>query len=615
MEQQVLKRNNYNKTALRKTVVHPLRSLTPKQKPKRKQVAEKEKQILTSLVYSQIKQREGQSTQTLVGIGMAEKPPLFFNPDGTPCTNVNKSMYRTAILKRYGENDFHNEADSVEFMEERAVLVDGMPILFLRPIMGLTTFAAYVHFILNKKIFAHFGKADEVHVAFDVPNIWGFNLKKNVQKKRDSKSIPLPTKKWTITDETEIPGSSKWPSFLADRAAKRELVLYIGHKLLEAKADIPEGKSVIVGGCFPDNKTRILTRGDEQVLPDLECNHEEADTRIFAHAMWSKKQILEIVAADTDIFAIFLLNQENFCDKQVILDTGEGKGNLDMSKLTKRMNEDPDTNLARLRTQGVSSSSVFGLIHCLLGTDILCSPRGFGPTWIIKACLDYCTYIFNQQHGIQLLWKEDPQSRGSYIRFIVALFKKKFASRIKKSPEDLLHPLSDYGDLIKEIQEETWAYTLESKSMLPSQECLHLRELNLTFQLKVWMQATKPMIIIEDPKQYGWEEVDGEYQLVADSSENLKKQKTIFDTIMRKCGCKTSQCLTGRCTCKKNNTHCTSLCGCLNCENSGEKAPTPDESQVVADQDVYSLEIDEDDVSSASEAESENEADSDLDME
>ena len=110
-------------------------------------------------------------------------------------------------------------------------------------------------------------------------------------------------------------------------------------------------------------------------------------------------------------------------------------------------------------------------------------------------------------------------------------------------------------------------------------------------------------------------DVDGEYQLVADSSENLKKQKTIFDTIMRKCGCKTSQCLTGRCTCKKNNTHCTSLCGCLNCENSGEKAPTPDESQVVADQDVYSLEIDEDDVSSASEAESENEADSDLDME
>ena len=186
-----------------------------------------------------------------------------------------------------------------------------------------------------------------------------------------------------------------------------------------------------------------MTRGDEQILPDLECNHEEADTRIFAHAMWSKKQILEIVAADTDIFAIFLVNQENFCDKQVILDTGEGKGNLDMSKLTKRMNEDPDTNLARLRTQGVSSSSVFGLIHCLLGTDILCSPRGFGPTWIIKACLDYCTYIFNQQHGIQLLWKEDPQSRGSYIRFIVALFKKKFASRIKKSPEDLLHPLSD----------------------------------------------------------------------------------------------------------------------------------------------------------------------------
>ena len=42
---------------------------------------DKEKKILTSLVYNQIKQQEGQSTETLVGIGIAEKPPLFFNQD------------------------------------------------------------------------------------------------------------------------------------------------------------------------------------------------------------------------------------------------------------------------------------------------------------------------------------------------------------------------------------------------------------------------------------------------------------------------------------------------------------------------------------------------------
>ena len=77
VEQQVLKRNVYNKTALKKTVVVPLRNVSEKPKRRKKMTADKEKKILISLVYSQIKQKEGQSTETLVGIGIVEKPPLF----------------------------------------------------------------------------------------------------------------------------------------------------------------------------------------------------------------------------------------------------------------------------------------------------------------------------------------------------------------------------------------------------------------------------------------------------------------------------------------------------------------------------------------------------------
>ena len=60
--------------------------------------------------------------------------------------------------------------------------MDGMPILFLTPVLGLATFGAYVKFLFNRKIFLHFKKSNEVHLAF-VPHIWGFNLKKNIQKK------------------------------------------------------------------------------------------------------------------------------------------------------------------------------------------------------------------------------------------------------------------------------------------------------------------------------------------------------------------------------------------------------------------------------------------------
>ena len=82
------------------------------------------------------------------------------------------------------------------------------------------------------------------------------------------------------------------------------------------------------------------------------------------------------------------------------------------------------------------------------------------------------------------------------------------------------------------------------------------------------MNATTPYMQIPDPKEHGWEEVEGEFQLKADSDENKKKQQTIFDHIMRKCECKSSQCLSNRCSCKKNGSFCSSLCECMNCENN-----------------------------------------------
>ena len=156
-----------------------------------------------------------------------------------------------------------------------------------------------------------------------------------------------------------------------------------------------------------------------------------------------------------------------------------------MSELAKAMDEDPNTDLARLRKDGVSTPLVFGVIHPLIGSDILCSPRGFGPSWIIKTCIDFSTYLFDKKRGLQLLGHTDTVLNGSYIRFILALFKKKFSTKIKKKPEEILRQTNDYTDIIEELQKETWVHTLESKTLIPSQDCLKLREKNLSFQLQV----------------------------------------------------------------------------------------------------------------------------------
>ena len=75
-------------------------------------------------------------------------------------------------------------------------------------------------------------------------------------------------------------------------------------------------------------------------------------------------------------------------------------------------------------------------------------------------------------------------------------------------------------------------------------------------------------ISVPEPTMHGWKAEGAELILQPDFDANMNKQKTIFDTLMKKCGCKSSQCLTNRCGCRKSGSKCTSLCDFLNCKNS-----------------------------------------------
>ena len=209
--------------------------------------------------------------------------------------------------------------------------------------------------------------------------------------------------------------------------------------------------------------------------------------------------------------------------------------------------------------------------------------------------------------------KPQNDSRGPYVRFVLALFKKKYSTKIKEKPEELLRPAADYSEIISEVQRNTWVHTVESKTMLPSQDCLLLREKNISFQLQIWTQATSAIIHVPKPEQYGWSKTESGYHLQPDSAANLAKQKSIYDTIMQKCGCKSSQCLTLRCGCKKNGGYCSSLCQCTNCENTEHSKKN--QSEGMNEPDLFMEENDELNTTSGSESESEEAVQSDVDME
>ena len=534
----------------------------------------------------QMKQQQGIPITTLPGMGMAKYPPLYFNEDGFPLINIQKSTYKTMLLKRYGENSLYF-GDNLN--HDKAVFIDGMPILFLAPIMGMRTFKDYVQFLLKRKVTKYFSEVKEVHICFDVPDIWNFNLKLNVQTKRDSKKQPvLPLNDEEISDSTLIPNTRNWNDFLGNREDKRKLVLYIGKKLLELKDTLAKGCSLIVGGCFPQNETYLINAGSNIVISALYCNHEEADTRIFAHAAWSKKNVLQFVATDTDVLAILLLNHETFSEKTTLIEYSDSQI-FNISTLIDSMNKDPDADLLVLRSRAsVTIPFFFGIIHPLIGSDILCSPRGFGPSWIMKACIDFSSYLFNEENGLQYLKEKEPSLSclESYVRFILAVFKKRYTNKIKLDPVDLLGKNVNLNEVLDSVRKDIWIYTIENNTMIPSKECLELRAKNLSFQLQIWTQATKPFINVPEPKNLGWDDGELGLRLTPDTKNNLENQAMLYKTIMKKCRCKKKQCQDNQCVCRKDDKVCSTFCECLNCCNTGDSnAKTPEENSEDSDSD------------------------------
>ena len=132
---------------------------------------------------------------------------------------------------------------------------------------------------------------------------------------------------------------------------------------------------------------------------------------------------------------------------------------------------------------------------------------------------------------------------------------------------------------------------LENNSVIPSKECLELRALNLSFQLKIWNQATKPIMTVPDPTTHGWKDVDGTLEMIPDSKENQDKQASVYETVMKKCKCKKSQCKNGKCGCFNSKQNCSSFCECENCGNphSTESKKKNDEDQLDSETDEENL--------------------------
>ena len=572
VDQQILKKANYKRDVLKKRVIPPLPPVNQEKHHTKRKKPELEKKLLNSLVISNLKQQEGNELSSLPGMGVASYPPLFFNEDGVPLINSNKGAYKKLLVNRYGTHDFLS--DSSETSQDTAIFINAMQTLQVAPIYGMITFRYYADFLIQKKFMKYLEQSGEIHIIFDRPTARGFNLKHNVHDKRDSRTKEVPVLvESKILDRTPIPvKASNWSSFLAKSENEQKLVEYVGERLMDLVGTLPKDQSVILGGCTQENKTYKIENGKIMEEESLLCFHDEASTRLLAHAVQSQKSRLQFVASDGDIIAIILLNWSHFSSKTGLLEQSDCFNLLHVNELVEAMNEDRDQDLMVLKQRGnVAMTTFFGVLHPLIGSDILASPRNFGPNHILRACIDFASYLFEGESSIHLLADKESINQDAYARFILALFKKQYANKIKLIAEEIFSSEAKLTQVLEDVRKDTWIYSLENNSILPSQECLQLRSLNLSFQLQVWTQATKTKIEVPNPLDYGWEILeDGSYGVIPDSPGNMKKQANIFKAIMRKCKCKLSTCKDSRCVCRKDGNLCSSFCECQNCTNVKE---------------------------------------------
>ena len=276
------------------------------------------------------------------------------------------------------------------------------------------------------------------------------------------------------------------------------------------------------------------------IVLELCSNQEEADTRMFLHALHASnaghQQIL-IKSSDTDAEVLACYFRENItADIFLFSGTRSRARVIPVSQVCEQL--------------GVEVCRALPGLHALTGCDTVSSFAGKGK----KVALD--------------ILKADEGSRASILRI---------GERVPPMRRDLNEMekfvCSLYNDVncckVNDTRYKLFCknQNLQSYQLPPTHAALqkHLQRAN--YQAYVWKHALDARILSQGPDGQGWR-VRGE-ELEIDWTDIAPAPESVMELVC--CGCR-GMCETRRCSCVKNELHCTDACSCgeecVNCDNS-----------------------------------------------
>lgn len=183
------------------------------------------------------------------------------------------------------------------------------------------------------------------------------------------------------------PMPKQWKRFLTQDSNKAALAHFLlGQWVVMGRTLLPH-QSVYIAGCDQNDECRCVAlypTGYHEDVPELNCSHEEADTRMLlhaAHAYQHNSQKITIHSPDTDVLVLCVSFQHVFPPSLLSFCTGvsDNRRTIDVSSIAGSLGSSAARNLLAM--------------HALTGCDTTSAFYGVGKQAGLKVLLSQPTLL------------------------------------------------------------------------------------------------------------------------------------------------------------------------------------------------------------------------------
>ena len=515
----------------------------------------------------------------------SELPRALSDEDGNPHKG-NKSAWTDKLASRYLTADPPVFTTSLTIIPQAAI-IDAMFIINTRPLRQTKTFLEYAHFLFNQFILQHYkAGTSEVHLIFDKVYRQLFNPKRFEHVKRYSKNSS-DHQHCPFTPETNVP--NKWQEYLQCQQCKRSIVEAVGLALLQKGRYFLVGQQrLLLAGCFSGKgennawllKGEVSTEQPEQYYSTA----QEADSRIWRHAMQSQATNILIYSPDTDVYNIGLsfLNQHPTATYiiQLNIPHADEKKYINLNNLKKALSKDTDLS-------NVPQDEVCLILQTLFictGCDYISYFKSIGKATVLNNFFQHASFIcgYNMPgflHNTSLNNREN--GFLSFIRLIGTCYFKKHLSAFvalkgHKTPTHLYNSLDPslqmtekHKQWLQQIREVVGDRIINEEDRVPTFTSLWRHWLRSCWISQTWQRSSYPDIFstLPAPELSGWVlQSDNNYVIDWESPEVQLNIRHNIEFLTKGCSCKKG-CKTLQCGCRKRSRNCGPGCLCQGCTN------------------------------------------------